>query len=182
MFWSTYALASGDLIADGGFENHQAQTQPERFFAGSGFGGWQVGGQGDDHVDLHYDPLNAHEGNQYLFMAHSGADVSQVVMLQPGHNYELHVSASAVRDHGSGQLDIVSHYPSDTLQNSYPIGSALVDENPLVPPFAPPLTWHQYQFNFTAQAEQERIFFRNGSSAYLLTGLLQNDVSRSVVV
>lgn len=166
MFWASGALAS--IVVDGGFEDHLPQTQPERFFGGSSFGGWLVGGQGIDYVDLHWDPLNAIEGNQYLFMKHSGADVSQAVALQVGHVYELQVFASAIHGQGFGQIDVVSLYPAGTLHDRYDIGTATVEENPIVPPFSPPLRWHEYRFTFTAHAENERLFFRNGSTGYLL--------------
>jgi hypothetical protein len=161
-------LASGNLITDGGFENHQAVDVPERYFAGSAFGGWLVGGQGSDHVDLWYDPLNAIEGNQYLEMIQSGGDVSQVVGFQVGHAYELHIIGSAIYTYGASRIDIVASYPADTLLNNSVVGSAVVPENPQVPDFAPPLTWHEYQFTFAAQAAQERLFFRNGSTGHLL--------------
>jgi hypothetical protein len=156
---------------NGGFEGVQAQTQPEWFYAGSDMGGWLVGGQVGDHVSLNWDPSNAKDGNQYLVMAQSYAgDISQALDLHTGSQYALQFYVFGTTDQyqypQSFQVDVVSYYPADTLQNSRAIASPSFPVTYVSSStFGYRANWMTYQTSFTALAEQERLLFRFGPSS-----------------
>lgn len=155
--------ASANLIADGGFEEFIPQ-QLERVPAGGWFGAWHVEGDGEDHVDVLYDSIQAPEGNQYAIMrgvSTSGGILVQQVELVPGQSYELSVFAGGIPNEGTCQL---------TLEASTSIGEVLIDPSS---PGNTPIRWDEYAFTFTAAQAEETLRIYNSRQGLLVVDDVQ---------
>jgi hypothetical protein len=176
-FNSVAALASDNLLVNGGFESPPPFVQPERFYSGRDLGGWLVGGEVDQYVSLNWDPLNAVDGNQYLYMSDgAGGHISQAVNLQVGRQYtfEFHVFSDSTDFHNLPQyeVDVVSEYPADTLQYSRVLANPTFTAkyNPVTSP-APLFQWTTFAFDFTAQANQERLSIHSPGYYFLIDAI-----------
>jgi hypothetical protein len=160
-------LASENLITNGGFETYQIGRRA--YYPGEDMAGWLVGDEPPDSVSHEWSPGDwAYDGNLYVELNRLGGSISQAVSLDPGRSYTLRFFAAighepdfAIHSQPS-ELDVVSYYPADTLQNSRIIANAMIEPGSWISPapFGWKPSWQEYLVTFEAISTDERLLFR----------------------
>lgn len=151
------AKAETNLIVNGGFES-PANLSKDQYFPGETIDGWLVGGSG--RLFLWPGGPDAYDGNQYLMLPVPGRTFSQVVNLQPGHQYSFEFHIFNYHDQlplPVSQVDVTSAYPVDTLANSRTLFSPSFQAT-LIPPYPGwHFSWKTFSGIFTAEASEEQL-------------------------